>query len=239
MAIEKIFLPTKFEDNFEKLFTLHFYESEQFIEEQSETIKTWKDAWRELIYCILAGTQVSNNIVRKSFFNLIEYYPELFEFPEKKQKISVDRISKILKSSGYRFYKIKARVIQNAHEYFDRIVADCSDISFLDWYDARLRLIRNVKGIGNKIASHWLRNIGFDLPIIDIHVRRVLGCAGLIDRKYSRYQITDAEYWRLEKEVIEIANRYNIGVSKLDYILWKHGREFCVHNMCPSCPLSF
>ncbi len=238
MAVEKIFL-IKFEDNFEKLLTLHFYDSEQFIEEQSEAIKTWEDAWRELVYCILAGTQVSNNIVKKSFFNLIEYYPELFEFPVNKQKINVGRISRILKSSGYRFYKTKAQAIQNAHEYFDKIVADYSDISFLDWYDVRLRLIKNVKGIGNKIASHWLRNIGFNVPIIDVHVRRVLGCAGLIDRKYSKYQITDMEYWRLEKKVIEIANRYNISVSKLDYILWKHGREFCIHNMCSLCPLSF
>lgn len=223
---------------FSTLIVLHDKRGEEFLEEMADSINNWDDAWREMLYCILAGTQVSTEIVRRSYFNLIESIPEVSDFNAIKKSPNQlqDKIALTLKLNGYRFYRTKSKTIINAANYFMDLITDYKNFRYMDWYDVRTRLIKNVNGIGNKIASHWLRNIGFQLPIIDIHVRRVLSCAGLIDTKYAKYQISDSEYWYLEKKVTEISNQINIDVAKLDFILWSHGREYCVHNACPICP---
>lgn len=238
MAAEPLTIYAKNSGSFQDLIVLHDSEGDEFLEEMANSINDWDDAWREMLYCILAGTQVSTDVVRKSYFDLIDSNPEVLDFnevkksPEKIQK----KIALTLKRNGYRFYETKSKVMINAADYFGEVVKDYKNLRTLDWYDVRLRLIKNVKGIGNKIASHWLRNIGFQLPIIDIHVRRVLSCAGLIEDKYDKYQISDSEYWYLEKKVIEISSQIGMDVAKLDFILWSHGRESCVHNACFICP---
>lgn len=238
MTIESLTICQKKSDDFSTLIVLHDRKGDEFLEEQADSINDWNDAWREMLYCILAGTQVSTDIVKRSYFDLIESNPEILDFntvkksPKKVQK----KISLVLKKNGYQFYETKSKTMINTADYFGDIVKDYTNFKDLDWYDVRLRLIKNVKGIGNKIASHWLRNIGFQLPIIDIHVRRVLSCAGLIDNKYATYQISGSEYVYLEKKVIEISNQININVAKLDYILWNHGREYCTNNACFICP---
>lgn len=223
---------------FSTLIVLHDRRGEEFLEEIADSIKDWDDAWREMLYCILAGTQVSTDIVKRSYFSLIEAIPEVSDFNVIKKSPTQlqEKISLTLKLSGYRFYKTKSKTIINAANYFVDLIEDYKNFRYMDWYDVRIRLIKNVNGIGNKIASHWLRNIGFQLPIIDIHVRRVLSCAGLIDNKYAKYQISDSEYRHLEKKVIEISNQMKIDVAKFDFILWNHGREYCVHNACLKCP---
>lgn len=238
MVVEPLTTYPEKSGEFSTLILLHDRKGGEFLEELANSMNNWVDAWREMLYCILAGTQVSNDIVKRAYVDLIKSNPEVLDFntikksPKKIQK----KISLTLKRNGYRFYKNKSKTIINAADYFGDIVKDYKNFKNLDWYDVRLRLIKNVKGIGNKIASHWLRNIGFQLPIIDIHVRRVLSCAGLINEKYAKYQISDSEYLYLEKKVIEISNQINIDVAKLDYILWSHGREYCVHNACFICP---
>ncbi len=224
--------------DFSTLIVLHDRRGNEFLEEIAESINDWDDAWREMLYCILAGTQVSTEIVRRSYFGLIESMPEILDFKAfKKNPIEIQKkIALTLKRNGYRFYETKSKTMVHAADYFGDIIKDYKNLRDMDWYDVRHRLIKDVNGIGNKIASHWLRNIGYELPIIDIHVRRVLSCAGLIDIKYAAYHISDSEYKYLEKKVIEISNQMNIGVAKLDFILWSHGREYCVHKACLKCP---
>ena len=224
--------------DFSTLIVLHDKSGDDFLEEMANSINNWDDAWREMLYCILAGTQVSTDIVRKSYFDLIESIPETLNFKtvrnsptEMQQKIAIT-----LKRRGYRFYETKSNTMINAANYFEEIVNTAENFRDADHADLRRCLIKNVKGIGNKISSHWLRNIGFQLPIIDIHVRRVLSCAGLIDDKYTKNQISDSEYWFLEKKIIEISDQMDINVAKLDFVLWIHGREYCVKKACRICP---
>lgn len=221
------------------LISLHEKTSNEFLDQMSHSINDWEDAWRELLYCILAGTQVSTDVVRRSYLDLIKTVPEILDvnyintYPLQTKR----KIEDTLKINGYRFYITKSNTMINAANYFDEIVKDYEIIEDLDCHKVRTRLIKNVKGIGNKISSHWLRNIGFQLPIIDIHVRRVLSCAELIDEEFTKNQISNSEYFYLENKVIEIAKQLKIDVAKLDFILWEHGREYCIHNACEVCPL--
>lgn len=238
MSMENLSLHPINSSAFSKLIMLHDRKGEEFMDEMSKSINNWDDTWREMLYCILAGTQVSTDIVRKSYFNLIESIPEVLDYkiiknsPLECQK----KIALTLKKNGYRFPETKAKTMISAANYFENIIQECKNFRDLDWYNIRDRLIKNVRGIGNKIASHWLRNIGFDVPIVDIHVRRVLSCGGLIDDKYANYQISDSEYRYIEKNMIDISNKININVAKMDFILWNHGREYCVHKACLKCP---
>jgi len=217
---------------------LHFQKSTDFLEQMDASIKNWNDAWGEMIYCVLAGTQVSTNIVKKSYLNLIDSIPEVTDYnyiakyPDKYKS----EISSVLHKNGYRFYSTKSITIVNAAKYFHNFVEKYQDIKQFDTHDARRTLIQNINGVGNKIASHWIRNIGYQMPIIDVHVRRVLCCAGFIDKKYLKNQISDSEYQYIENIVIDLANQINMDVGRLDYILWIHGREYCINKNCTSCP---
>ena len=224
--------------DFSTLIILHDKSGDDFLEDMANSINDWDDAWKEMLYCILAGTQVSTDIVRKSYFGLIESIPEALDFKAvKKSPIEMQqKIALTLKKRGYRFYETKSNTMINAANYFEEVVKTAENFRDADHVDLRRSLIKNVKGIGNKISSHWLRNIGFQLPIIDIHVRRVLSCAGLIDDKYAKNQISDSEYWFLERKMIEISDQMNIDVAKLDFVLWIHGREYCVNKDCRICP---
>lgn len=217
---------------------LHYQKSSVFLEEMDASIKNWDDAWSEMIYCVLAGTQVSTNIVKKSYLNLIDSIPEVTDynyiakFPDKYEK----EIASVLRKNGYRFYSTKSGTIINSAKFFQKFVDQYECFDQIDPFDARRSLIQNINGIGNKIASHWIRNIGHQMPIIDVHVRRVLCCAGFIDKKYLKSQISDSEYQYIENIVVNLANQINMGVGRLDYILWIHGREYCISKNCSSCP---
>ena len=217
---------------------LHYQKSSVFLEEMDASIKNWDDAWSEMIYCVLAGTQVSTNIVKKSYLNLIDSIPEITDynyiakFPDKYEK----EIASVLRKTGYRFYSTKSGTIINSAKFFQKFVDQYECFDQIDPFDARRSLIQNINGIGNKIASHWIRNIGHQMPIIDVHVRRVLCCAGFIDKKYLKSQISDSEYQYIENIVVNLANQINMGVGRLDYILWIHGREYCISKNCSSCP---
>lgn len=108
----------------------------------------------------------------------------------------------------------------------------------MEYTEIRQNLIKNVNGIGNKISAHWLRNIGVHIPIIDIHVRRVLSCARLVKKFYTKSQLSTREYQYLENTVFELSKKLNKKASEVDYILWKHGRDFCNRNNCSNCPLN-
>lgn len=217
---------------------LHYQKSTDFLEEMDSCVKDWNDAWREMIYCILAGTQVSTIIVKKSYLTLIERVPKILdynyiaEYSSKYQK----KIATILQKIGYRFYSTKSVTIINAAKFFQKFIEKYQDFTHFDPLDAREELVENISGIGNKIASHWIRNIGHQMPIIDVHVRRVLCCAGFIDKKYLKSQISASEYHFIEDIVNDLANQINMGVGQLDYILWIHGREYCLSKNCSMCP---
>jgi N-glycosylase/DNA lyase len=81
-------------------------------------------------------------------------------------------------------------------------------------------LARNVKGLGYKEASHYLRNIGQgeDLAILDRHIIRCMAEAGLIEKVPQ--SISPRLYLELENILRGYSRRLKIPMSHLDYILW-------------------
>lgn len=121
-----------------------------------------------------------------------------------------------------RFYKHKSQYIIEARKMFSAnggiVIKNKLDTKNIlktrDW------LVENVKGIGYKEASHFLRNIGFgdNLAILDIHILRGLKNYGAL--KSIPKSLTKKEYLRIEEKLRGFAKKIKIPLSHLDLLLW-------------------
>jgi N-glycosylase/DNA lyase len=82
----------------------------------------------------------------------------------------------------------------------------------------RALLVQNIKGLGLKEASHFLRNIGFDdYAIIDSHILDLLERHHLITRPKT---LTKKKYIEIEALLQQIATQTNLTLAELDLYLW-------------------
>ncbi len=194
-------------------------------------IENWVEAWYELVYCILAGSKVHTNVVQKSYENLIHKDPEkvLFTSLILEQEDCMNYVKKTLHDSGYRFYNAKSEAVLNAAFFYTRIYNNLEnhEIEEIDPHFLRAKLVTDVDGIGIKIATHWLRNIGFDFPIVDVHTRNILIQVGMIDGKFKKQSLSKAEYLFIENVLFHISKELSKPAGTIDYVLWKHGKENC------------
>ncbi|MCM8772941.1 MAG: N-glycosylase/DNA lyase [Candidatus Omnitrophica bacterium] len=81
-------------------------------------------------------------------------------------------------------------------------------------------IVKNVKGMGYKEASHFLRNIGFgeNLCIIDRHILKNLKEIGII--KNIPKSISKKKYFEIENKFIEFSKIIGLKPEELDLVLW-------------------
>ena len=127
-----------------------------------------------------------------------------------------------------RFPNNKARYIKEARRFFtaggsirikDRIDPAKNP-------DTRQWLVRNVKGIGLKEASHFLRNIGLgrDMAILDVHILRNLERYGVI--KEIPASISRKTYLDIEGRMREFSRKVKIPLEELDLLFWSNQTGF-------------
>ncbi len=126
-------------------------------------------------------------------------------------------LAKRLKSLGHRFPNTRARYISEARRHrvdVESMWSTCSSSELREW------LVRNVKGLGYKEASHFLRNTGAtDLAIIDFHIIDVLARNGLIKKPKSK-SLSRKRYLEIEKVLARLAAKANVSLAELDLHLW-------------------
>ena len=86
-------------------------------------------------------------------------------------------------------------------------------------------LNKDIKGLGYKEASHFLRNIGFKgYGILDKHIINSLHEFGII--KTNDKPKNNKEYLEIEQKFIDFSKQVGIGMDELDLLLWsrKNGR---------------
>jgi N-glycosylase/DNA lyase len=159
----------------------------------------------ELCFCILtANTSAEMGIkTQRTIMNgFIEYNKE--------------KLSEELKKAKYRFYNKRAEYIVNARKIRKNIK---KLIKTLEPFQLREYLVENIKGIGYKEASHFLRNIGiFDFAILDKHIIKLLKDYGYIsDMKLN----SRSDYLEKEKTFIKIAEAYDLKPGIFDLYLWE------------------
>jgi N-glycosylase/DNA lyase len=122
-----------------------------------------------------------------------------------------------------RFKNKKAEYIVAARKIFTndgRVSIKTLLNSFADVYTCREWLVKNIKGIGYKEASHFLRNIGLgkDIAILDRHILRNLNLLGVIEEIPE--SISRLKYMQIEQNMREFARQIDIPLSHLDLLLW-------------------
>jgi N-glycosylase/DNA lyase len=171
-----------------------------------ENIGTDEDLiFKELCFCILTANFsaekgiIIQNTINNGFINLSreELYNELIKL-------------------GYR-YPNRSEYVIEARKYYGNLLKIIK--SFSNTKSLREWLVKNIKGIGYKEASHFLRNIGFkDVAIIDRHILRFLKNKGLIIEDFKN--LTRKRYLEIENLLSGIADKLNITLAELDLYIW-------------------
>ncbi|RLG43663.1 MAG: N-glycosylase [Thermoproteota archaeon] len=130
--------------------------------------------------------------------------------------LSLEELEHKLRVLGHRYPRARARYIVEARKYVynlkNRLRAFSSSLKAREW------LAENIKGIGYKEASHFLRNIGYkDLAIIDFHIADLLDRYGIIMKPKT---ITRKRYLEIEEVLRLIAKELGISLAELDLYLW-------------------
>lgn len=130
--------------------------------------------------------------------------------------ISEKKLAKKLKLLGHRFPNMRAKFICSAREQKDGIKKlfkeNTEEIVLREW------LVKNIKGLGYKEASHFLRNIGKEnCAIIDFHIVDLLVAHKLIKDIKT---LSREKYLEIEKLLKQLAKKTGLTLAQLDLYLW-------------------
>ena len=79
-------------------------------------------------------------------------------------------------------------------------------------------LVKNVKGLGLKEASHFLRNTGHEnLAILDRHILKNLAKLNIIELPKT---LTPKIYFEIENKFQNFSKEVNIPMDELDLLFW-------------------
>ncbi|TFF88037.1 MAG: N-glycosylase/DNA lyase [Promethearchaeota archaeon] len=131
--------------------------------------------------------------------------------------LSENQLKKKFKDLGYRFPNVRAEYIIESRKRIDDLEGilkkeSNSNLELRNW------IVKNIKGLGYKEGSHFLRNIGFtDYAIIDFHIIDLLVEHNLIERPKT---LTKKKYLKIEALLKNLANKLDLTLGELDLYLW-------------------
>jgi len=162
------------------------------------------DILSELAFCI----STANSSAKSGLLFQRMFYESKFR--------SVEDIRRMMVIAKVRFPKTKAKYISSMMEKFPDIV---KVVNTFGSKEARELLVKNIKGLGYKEASHFLRNTGRDdVAILDRHILRWLKGKGYLDRIPKT--LTRKKYMEVESIMEEIASEEKMRLSELDLHIW-------------------
>ncbi|MDK2885714.1 MAG: N-glycosylase/DNA lyase [Thermosipho sp. (in: thermotogales)] len=128
---------------------------------------------------------------------------------------SLDELELALRKVGHRFPKARAKYIfQNRW-----VIGNLKKIITLNVDESREYLVKNIKGIGWKESSHFLRNVGIcDVAILDKHILRILKEYELIEQIPKSW--SKNRYLEIEKIFKKVSKMFEECPGKFDLYLW-------------------
>jgi N-glycosylase/DNA lyase len=163
----------------------------------------------ELLYCLMTPQTSAQNadkvaqILKRRSFETVAFDPE---------PILADR------SHYIRFHRTKAKHLVRVKQEIPDILRALADggtpFGLREW------LVKNVKGLGYKEATHFLRNIGKNggLAILDRHILRNLKRFGAV--RSIPTSLSRKNYYSIERRFKKFADRVGIPVDELDLLFW-------------------
>ena len=173
---------------------------------------TQEDIFAELIFCLLTPQSKA-----KSCWDSVK------RLVKKNLLLVGDKNQIVQELTGIRFKYKKAGYIIEARSLFlksgklsikEKLFQLKYPLQMRDW------LVQNIRGIGYKEASHFLRNIGLgdSLAILDRHILKNLKLLQIIENPPR--SLTKKKYIEIEKKMRNFAKRINIPINHLDLVLW-------------------
>jgi len=169
--------------------------------------KSSQDIFKELCFCLLTanfsasgGIKIQNTIGDGFLF------------------LTQEELAQKLAELGHRFPNARAEFIFQARKYKDNIKQILQEIS--PDSEKRKFLAENIKGLGFKESSHFLRNIGHkNVAIIDFHIIDLLVKSMVIEKPKSK-SLTPKKYAEIENILKKLAEKTNTNLGELDLYLW-------------------
>jgi len=162
------------------------------------------ELFKELCFCILTAN-----------FNAEKSIKIQNEIGECFLTNSEEELAKKLRDFGHRYPNTRAKYISESRKCKESLR---EVIQFNDKKKLREWIVDNVKGLGYKEASHFLRNIGFDdFAIVDFHIVDILEKYNLIKRPKT---LTKNRYLEIENVLRTIGKKTNLTLAELDLYLW-------------------
>ncbi len=201
----------------EKLTELYVTISEKIEKKVEDFFNFWengseKDIFKELVFCLFTPQSKAKHCW------------ETVELLDGKGLLLKGRRDKITPfMNKVRFRNNKASYLVEARKFFVKN----GDVRIREFirgfdspYEAREWFVKNIKGLGYKEASHFLRNIGYgvNLAILDRHILKNLAFLGVIDAIPKT--LTKRYYINIENEMGKFAKKIKIPMSHLDLLLW-------------------
>ncbi len=179
--------------------------------------EVWKKAdkkiFEELCFCLC--TPQSKAVMCDKAISSLEETGVLFNG-------SFVQISPFLKINGVRFHNNKTRYIIKARNSLsiNKQIHIKEKIHTSDIKKTRDWLVKNIKGLGYKEASHFLRNIGWGktLAILDVHILRNMLKLNII--KQIPKTISKKQYLSMEKKLEHFSKKSDIPMGELDLLFW-------------------
>ena len=180
--------------------------------------KSEEELFAELSFCLCTpqskaticwnavSSLVKNNLLYTGSAEQIKPFLNAVRFNENKSKYIVDA-RKLFSNGSSLNLKNTINTLNNSNE-------------LREWF------VENVKGMGFKEASHFLRNIGIgnDLAILDTHILKNLkkyGVLGEIPKVLNR-----KNYLEIENRMKRFAESIGIPFDELDLLLWAEETGF-------------
>jgi len=130
-------------------------------------------------------------------------------------EFAAEEVKRCIMKHKHRFHNNKTSFIMGAREHIDIK----QRLSGMQDREAREWLVKNIKGLGYKEASHFLRNVGYtNVAIIDRHILRAMADHKMIDEIPK--SITPRVYAEFEQRLKNLADKLKISLAELDLYIW-------------------
>jgi len=165
-----------------------------------EEFRSVDDSFNELCFCLMtAGFRADKCISIQK------------EIGSGFRDLGLEDLKVELKRMGHRFWPQRAERIclaRDSEGELSRVIVEGDR----DW------LVANIKGMGMKEASHFLRNVGFeDVAIVDFHIVDLLRREGLVGEFKN---LNKGKYLEIESVLRDLGKKVNLSLSELDLYLW-------------------
>jgi len=130
-----------------------------------------------------------------------------------------ENIVQVIKMNKHRFHNNKGKFIVNARKFVNIKAIIQKIINEKGEKEAREFLVENVKGLGYKESSHFMRNVGYtNLAILDRHILNLMVENNYIKEKPKT--LSKKIYLEIEEKFNEIAKEIGMSSAELDLYMW-------------------